>query len=332
MKVRFDNGILNADDYGDIHIYESHYHGEVKLGSMDDDGNFEPSYWLEANDEFLGSLREALRRQYFGESKSYEEDKTQDSWDQRYLEFMKLDELPSIGNEWEALWQHELEPVEAHLRYRREDGSPLHGIFYNEELKKIQVIEKGQLLKAFQLIQSLSEEDRQNTPWVNLLCDSQLGWKDNEQPFSSHSEGTFHQCLNGKQNFGVIYCHNSAYMSELAEKAEKSDLKVLVYKHNNEEQHFRLVIFKENAFATLQKALPQPEGLSEDQSEKLKNLQAALNDEAFPSHLEQLAPFQNIEVPNSELEVYLKYSLLKLPQAISLSIALTTCFEDESHL
>ena len=328
MKVRFDHGILNADDYGDIHIYKSHYHGEVKLGSVDDDGNFEPSYWLEASDGFLDDLRETLRAQYFGETKTYEEDKTQESWDQRYINFMKLDELPAIGEEWQALWEYKLEPIESHIRYRRESGSPLHGIFYNKELNKIHIIEKGQLLKAFQLLTRLSDEEMKHTQWTSLLCDPQLGWKDTNQPFASQSEGTFRLCLEQKQSFGVVYCQGVAYMSELAEKAEAAGLKVMVFKHHREAQHFRLVLFKEDLLTSLDKALPDLKGLSDQQSEKLSRLKAALNDETFPSEMSALAPFQNLEVPNSELEVYLKYLFIHLPQTFALSAALTENFDD----
>ena len=117
-------------------------------------------------------------------------------------------------------------------------------------------------------------------------------------------------------------------MSELAEKAEAAGLKVMVFKHHREAQHFRLVLFKEDLLTSLDKALPDLKGLSDQQSEKLSRLKAALNDETFPSEMSALAPFQNLEVPNSELEVYLKYLFIHLPQTFALSAALTENFDD----
>lgn len=321
MKVRFDHGILNADDYGDVHIYESHYHGEVKLGSIDEDGNFEPAYWLESSTDFLDSLRETMRRQYFGESKNYD-DREQNAWPEKYIQFMKLDELPAIGEEWRPLWEAKKDPVTAKLRYHREDASPLHGIYFNAEKQLLQVIHQGRLLKAFELLLPLSEEDLSQTDWINLLCDPQLGWQDTSEPFSSLTEGTFKQCSEGKMNFGVIYCHSISTMNELAEKAEKAGLKINVFKHQQEQRHFRMVIFKADALEIIPHTLPDLTLKEPQHRDKFENLKASFNAETFSKDLDTLSPFQNIEQPKSELDLLFKYHLLSLPFNFCLSAAL----------
>lgn len=328
MRIKFENGVVNADDYGDIHIYESHYHGEVKFGTMDEEGNFEPAYWFDPEEDFLDQLREVLRSQYFGEIKNYEEDKDQDSWAERYLDFMKLDELPAVGDEWKAIWEIEKEPIEQHIRYRKENKSPLHGIYYQSDNKVLQIIQDGKLLKSYQLLKGLSEEELNSDSWLNLLCDPQLNWTEKE-PFSSISEGCFNQCLDEKQSFGVIYCSNNSRMMELAEQAEKQALKVMVFKHQQETQQFRLIIFKEKALESISRNIPELESSNEnDIQERIKGLQEALNSEELTNEMTALSPFLELEQPKGELGKYLKYSLMNLPQSFCLSAALEKTEDD----
>lgn len=282
---------MNIDDHGDVMLYDLKYHGEITLGSINPDGEFVSSFWLETDEGFVSQLKEMVRELYFGERESYTE-RSQEEWPDHYKKFMSLNEIDnSVYEKYEKISTEGVSSQKPLGRFQTTEGIALNGIYRLkiETEEKVLLINHGKLCLEYQVPHLSATPAMPFHSPENLKTLDELEWSDDNGQLLLSGQEIFNRVLNGTRPMGEYYLKGKEKVGEQMEQALKRGCKMLVYAHKNEDDKFRVIVFRaekemgfcdKNSFTPYVKALlekwpaekkTEVEGLCLQAIEKIEN-------------------------------------------------------------
>jgi hypothetical protein len=250
LKLRFDQLAWFLDDMGGIRFYENNHHEEHHLGSVDDNGVFTPSAWLDFDGTGLAQLKISLQKAYFGETELYV-DKPQSEWHEGLVKFIELPEIDAFCQELEPVYVHSESPLGQRRRYQKENGEVLDGVYARTQNGLVEwlLINAGCLKKSFNL-KGDSKKDVYGQAKFLIVDQHEVPWKKVDKSEEFMEEKLAQAVLLGELPRAEIYVGRRNDMLNWAEKAEAQGLEVEVYSHRSDHEKYRMILASSKTAST----------------------------------------------------------------------------------